>query len=161
MGLKKLIVTGALVATTAFTSIGTAQASAEFKDVPNNHWSYKAIMDLANKNVVAGYGNGLFGFGDDVTREQVAALMFRQLKPIVKEKYNKPYKDVTDRSTRFKKEILALTEMGVFAGDDKGNFRPKDSLTRDEMAQILTKGFKLQIRGDHNFPDVDRSNYCS
>ncbi|MGQ0438648.1 S-layer homology domain-containing protein, partial [Bacillus sp. B-TM1] len=59
----------------SFTSIGTAQASAGFKDVPNNHWSYKAIMDLANKNVVAGYGNGIFGFGDDVTREQVAALM--------------------------------------------------------------------------------------
>lgn len=37
MGLKKLIVTGAIVATTAFTSIGTAQASAGFKDVPNNH----------------------------------------------------------------------------------------------------------------------------
>ena len=161
MGLKKLIVTGAIVATTAFTSIGTAQASAEFKDVPNNHWSYKAIMDLANKNVVAGYGNGLFGFGDDVTREQVAALMFRHLKPTGKEQYNNPYKDITDRSTMFKKEILALTEMGVFVGDNTGKFRPKDSLTREEMAQILTRGFQLQIRGDHNFPDVDRNGWAN
>ncbi|WP_321124861.1 S-layer homology domain-containing protein, partial [Bacillus cereus] len=31
------------------------------------------------------------------------------------------------------KEILALTEMGIFAGDEKGTFRPKASLTRDEM----------------------------
>jgi hypothetical protein len=161
MGFKKLLLTGAIVATTAFTSIGTAQASIEFKDVPNNHWAYKAIMDLANKNIVAGYGNGIFGFGDDVTREQVAALMFRQLKPAVKEQYNNPYKDVTDRSTQFKKEILALTEIGVFAGDGTGNFRPKDSLTRDEMAQILTKGFQLQIRGDHNFPDVDRNGWAN
>ncbi|OJD90005.1 hypothetical protein MCCC1A01412_15285 [Bacillus anthracis] len=67
MRFKKLILTGALVATTAVTSIGTAQASADFKDVLNNHWSYKAIMDLANKDIVSGYGNGLFGFGDDVT----------------------------------------------------------------------------------------------
>lgn len=161
MGFKKLLLTGAIVATTAFTSIGTAQASTQFKDVPNNHWAYKAIMDLANKNIVAGYGNGIFGFGDDVTREQVAALMFRQLKPAVKEQYNNPYKDVTDRSTQFKKEILALTEIGVFAGDGTGNFRPKDSLTRDEMAQILTKGFQLQIRGDHNFPDVDRNGWAN
>ncbi|WP_265181553.1 S-layer homology domain-containing protein, partial [Bacillus cereus] len=36
------------------------------------HWSYKAILDLASKNIVTGYGNGIFGFGDDVTREQVA-----------------------------------------------------------------------------------------
>lgn len=112
MGLKKLIVTGAIVATTAFTSIGTAQASAGFKDVPNNHWSYKAIMDLANKNVVAGYGNGLFGFGDDVTREQVAALMFRHLKPTVKEQYNNPYKDITDRSTMFKKRDSCFNRDG-------------------------------------------------
>ena len=36
-GIKKLIVTGALVATTAFTSIGTAQARAGFKEVQKNH----------------------------------------------------------------------------------------------------------------------------
>ena len=47
----------------------------------------------------------------------------------------------------FKKEILALTEMGIFVGDNTGKFRPKDSLTREEMAQILTRGFQLQIRG--------------
>ena len=41
--------------------------------------------------------------------------------------------------------------MGVFVGDNTGKFRPKDSLTREEMAQILTRGFQLQIRGDHNF----------
>lgn len=40
MGFKKLLLTGAIVATTAFTSIGTAQASIEFKDVPNNHWGF-------------------------------------------------------------------------------------------------------------------------
>ncbi len=67
MGFKKMILTVVLVATIAFTSIGTAQVSTEFKDVPNNHWSYKEIMGLANKDVVSGYGNGLFGFGDDVT----------------------------------------------------------------------------------------------
>ena len=37
--------------------------------------------------------------------------------------------------------------MGVFVGDNTGKFRPKDSLTREEMAQILTRGFQLQIRG--------------
>jgi len=143
MGFKKLILTGAIVATTAFTSIGTAQASADFKDVPNNHWSYKAILDLTSKNIVSGYGNGIFGFGDDVTREQVARLMYLQLKPESKENYNNPYNDINDHSTNFKKEILALIEMGIFAGDEKGNFRPKASLTREEMAQVLTNAYKL------------------
>ena len=59
MKLKKIFLTGALVVTTAFTSIGTAQASISFKDVPTGHWSYKAILDLASKNIVSGYGNGI------------------------------------------------------------------------------------------------------
>ncbi|MDF4741202.1 S-layer homology domain-containing protein, partial [Vibrio parahaemolyticus] len=81
MNLKKIFFTGAIAVTTALTSIGTVQASISFKDVPAGHWSYKAILDLASKNIVTGYGNGIFGFGDDVTREQVARLMYLQLKP--------------------------------------------------------------------------------
>ena len=56
----------------------------EFPDVPKNHWSFEAITDLTSKGVIAGYDNGKFGFGDVVTREQVAALMYRALKPETK-----------------------------------------------------------------------------
>jgi len=48
-----------------------------FSDVPTSHWSYPAIKDLASKNIISGYGNGIFGFGDVATREQVAALIYR------------------------------------------------------------------------------------
>ncbi len=161
MNLKKIFLTGAIVVTTAFTSIGTAQASIIFKDVPTGHWSYKAILDLTSKNIVSGYGNGIFGFGDDVTREQVARLMYLQLKPESKENYNNPYNDINDHSTNFKKEILALTKMGIFAGDEKGNFRPKASLTREEMAQVLTNAYKLVAKSEHTFVDVDRKSWSN
>ena len=162
MNFKKIIMTGAIIATTTFTSLGNVQAEInQFKDVPNHHWAYKAIIDLANKNIVAGYGNGIFGLGDDVTREQVAALMFRHFKPALKEDYNNPYTDVNDHSTMFKKEILALTEMGIFAGDDTGAFRPKDSLTREEMAQILTRAFQLEAKSENTFSDVDRKSWAN
>ena len=52
-----------------------------FSDVPTSHWSYPAIKDLASKNIISGYGNGIFGFGDVATREQVAALIYRVLVP--------------------------------------------------------------------------------
>lgn len=32
-----------------------------FSDVPTSHWSYPAIKDLASKNIISGYGNGIFG----------------------------------------------------------------------------------------------------
>ncbi len=81
MNLKKIFLTGAIVVTTPFTSIGTAQASIIFKDVPTGHWSYKAILDLTSKNIVSGYGNGISGFGDDVTREQYVQFLYNATLP--------------------------------------------------------------------------------
>ncbi|PEB54630.1 cell surface protein [Bacillus sp. AFS098217] len=159
--------TALTIAGTALFGAGNFSAKAadttdslKFNDVPADHWSAKAITDLANKKIVEGYGNGVFGFGDDVTREQVAALMFRYFKPEVKNDYKNPYNDVSEKTTMFPKEILALTEMGIFTGDEKGNFRPKDSLTREEMAQVLTKAFKLQVKADHTFKDVDADSWA-
>ena len=52
----------------------------EFKDVPKGHWSEEAIHYLAKENIFKGYGNGQFGFGDRITRGQVASLVQRYLK---------------------------------------------------------------------------------
>ncbi|MFK4415949.1 hypothetical protein ABH961_004508 [Bacillus sp. RC251] len=59
MKMKKMILTGAVLAATTLTSLTNVQADTTFKDVPTDHWSYKAIMDLKEKNIVAGYGNGI------------------------------------------------------------------------------------------------------
>lgn len=130
-------------------------AENEFPDVPKGHWAYEAITDLTNKKVIAGYDNGKFGLGDAVTREQVAALVYRALKLEAKEGYKNPYHDVSASTTMFPNEILALTEMGIFTGDEKGNFRPQDSLTRAEMAVILQKAYHLKVKANHTFNDVD------
>ncbi|WP_346817487.1 S-layer homology domain-containing protein [Bacillus paramobilis] len=131
----------------------------EFPDVPKNHWALEAINDLTSKGVIAGYDNGKFGFGDVVTREQVAALMYRALKPEVKSDYKNPYSDISAGTTMFQKEILALTEMGIFVGDGKGTFRPKESLTRAEMSVILQKAFKLEVKAPHTFNDIDAAHW--
>ncbi|WP_212937015.1 S-layer homology domain-containing protein, partial [Bacillus hominis] len=56
--------------TTANAEVAVKQqaASVTFKDVPTGHWSYEAIQNLADWGIVAGYGDGRFGFGDNVTR---------------------------------------------------------------------------------------------
>ena len=50
-----------------------------FDDVPVNYWAYDDIMDVVYNKVMLGYGNGKFGVGDNVTREQVAAVLYRTL----------------------------------------------------------------------------------
>lgn len=83
-----------------------------FKDVPKGHWAYEAIHNLAEQEIILGYGDGIFGFGDNVTREQVAALVYRVFD--MEEQYENPYGDIDENSTSFIEEILALTEIGIF-----------------------------------------------
>ncbi|WP_263704453.1 S-layer homology domain-containing protein [Bacillus thuringiensis] len=142
------------------------QASqAIFKDVPAGHWSYEAIQTLAEQEIMLGYGNGMFGFGHNVTREQVAALIYRALDLDEEfgedEELESPYNDIVDdNSTMFPFEVLAVTELGIFTGDEKGNFRPKDTLTRAEMAQVLTRAFGLQVKGSAGFKDVPKGHWA-
>lgn len=162
------LIGGALLYTNG-SDVRAAEAGI-FSDVPTSHWSYPAIKDLASKNIISGYGNGIFGFGDVATREQVAALVYRVMLPnkqggtfssnnalyVLKDgsKFNNPYGDINQNSTMFPEEILMLTNAGVFKGDEKGNFRPKAPVNRAEMAQILTNAFHLSAKQKHTFNDV-------
>ncbi|PGT90032.1 S-layer protein [Bacillus thuringiensis] len=141
-----------------------------FRDVPTNHWAYSAITDLTSKNIISGYGDGTFGLGDTATREQVATMIHRVLYPTKKggsfdgvgSRYvvkdgsvlENPYKDINQTSTMFPEEILTLTKAGIFKGDESGKFRPKDSVSRAEMAQIIKNTFKVPVQKKHTFKDV-------
>ncbi|MES5869047.1 S-layer homology domain-containing protein [Bacillus cereus group sp. RP32] len=155
---RKLVELCSALSISTLTILGvghyTAHAEEAFADVPQNHWSYTAIHDLKEKQILFGYGNGIFGFGDDVTREQVAILMYNYLKPENKETYTNPYLDINSLTTHYSKEILSLTNLGIFTGDEHGNFRPKDTLTRAEMASVLTKAFQLKATGAFTFKDI-------
>ena len=117
--------------------------SLKFNDVPANHWSTKAIYDLANRKVVSGYGNNVFGFGDNVTRGQVARMIYAYVKPIDADaSFKNPFTDI--KGHLFEKEILALAKEGLVAGYGEGKFGPDDILTREQMAQVLTNAFKFK-----------------
>lgn len=162
------LIGGALLYTNG-SDVRAAEASI-FSDVPTSHWSYPAIKDLSSKNIISGYGNGKFGFGDVATREQVAALIYRALLPnkqggtfsndgaryVLQDgsTLNNPYRDIRAGSTLFPEEVLTLTKLGIFNGDGNGGFRPKDSVSRAEMAQIIKNAFQVSAKQKHTFNDV-------
>ncbi|KLA22073.1 S-layer homology domain-containing protein [Bacillus cereus] len=133
--------------------------SLKFNDVPANHWSTKAIYDLANRKVVAGYGNGQFGFGDNVTRGQVARMIYAYVKPADADaNFKNPFNDI--KGHMFEKEILALAKEGLVAGYGEGKYGPDDILTREQMAQVLTNAFKFKATKTTSFTDVDKSSWA-
>ncbi|MED2037627.1 S-layer homology domain-containing protein [Bacillus wiedmannii] len=133
--------------------------SLKFNDVPANHWSTKAIYDLANRKVVAGYGNNVFGFGDNVTRGQVARMIYAYVKPADADaSFKNPFNDI--KGHMFEKEILALAKEGLVAGYGEGKFGPDDILTREQMAQVLTNAFKFKATKTTSFTDIDKNSWA-
>ena len=51
--------------------------SGKFSDVPSGRWYSKAVEWAAAQGIVGGYSNGKFGPEDSVTREQLAAILYR------------------------------------------------------------------------------------
>lgn len=132
----------------------------EFDDVPTGHWAYDEITNLVYHRIMYGYGNGKFGVEDNITREQAAAVLHRALH-LKRSVFNEnPYGDISGKSTMFPYEILHLTNIGIFKGDENGNFRPKDTLTRAELAQILTKAYELKTKRPHTFTDIRENHWA-
>ncbi|MED2153629.1 S-layer homology domain-containing protein [Bacillus thuringiensis] len=132
--------------------------SLKFNDVPANHWSTKAIYDLTNRKVVQGYGNNIFGFGDNVTRGQVARMIYMYVKPADADaSFKNPFTDI--KGHLFEKEILALAKAGLVNGFGDGKYGPDDILTREQMAQVLTNAFKFKATKTTKFSDVDKNSW--
>lgn len=154
--IKKLFLSF-MVCILLFSTVGTAYAeqngqvnSLSFIDVPKTHWAYKEMMYMAENKIITGYGNGYFGAADPITREHLAAFLYRYLKP--QDSTNNPFVDIGD--SNFKKEILALTARGIFSVNAEKKFNPKNNMTRAEMATVLVKTFDLKPQGNVEFTDM-------
>ncbi|MGW8752833.1 S-layer homology domain-containing protein [Bacillus wiedmannii] len=161
MNFKQLILAGTVIASTTLTPLTNVQAenTIGFKDVPEHHWSYKAIMDLQEKNIVSGYGNGIFGFGDSITRGQVARMLYAYLKPADEPNLPNPYTDV--KNHMFEKEILTLSKAGIISGFGDGKFGPDRILTREQLAAVLTNAFHLKATSTTTFKDVNKNYWAT
>lgn len=128
-----------------------------FTDVPKDSWAKKAIDQLAKDGLVKGYGDGRFGFGDNVTRGQVASLISRHLK-LADVQGGTEFGDI--KGDIFEQDIKNVNHAGIMVGDGSGNFRPNDGLTRYELSAVLKKAFKLEAKGMENFADVPKGHWA-
>ncbi|CAM4041889.1 S-layer protein [Bacillus luti] len=141
--------------------VATAAEEGAFKDVPKGHWSADAINSMAAKGIIVGTGNGLFGFGDDVTRAQVATFMVKA-KGIEAGSTKTPFTDVPE-SNMYAKYIAAAEANKIMAGLGDNKFGPDEKLTRAQMAQLLVNayGFKADDNNKKTFNDIDGLSWAT
>lgn len=110
--------------------------------------------------MIAGYGNGMFGLGDNITRGQAARLLYVYLQPLlVGDRFEDQFKDV--KGTMFEKEIYAVVSSGLMNGYGDNEFGPNDVLTREQLAAILQKTFNLKQQSITTFNDVEKNYWAT
>lgn len=109
-------------------------------DDAKGHWAEEAIRILADKDVIAGYPDGLVHPDDIITRGEFAALVSRIMEP---EDTNENEAGIlfADLNSHWSKQhVDKLILAGVIQNGDYGRrFLPDEAITRIEMIRMLVR----------------------
>jgi cell wall-associated NlpC family hydrolase len=108
-----------------------------FTDVSKSKWYYSAIKEVYQMGIVKGVSATRFAPERAITREEAAVMIAHTFNYSHSSKLL-PYKDKGKVSSWAVNSVKAVTQKGVFSGDD-GYFNPKKLMTRAEIAVVLQK----------------------
>ena len=117
-----------------------------YTDVAQGQWCSEAIRWATSEGIVGGYGNGLFGTNDPITREQLATMLWRYAQTegydvSVGENTNiLSYTDVADLSGYAIPAMQWAVGAGIINGTGDGStLSPQGQATRAQAAVMLTR----------------------
>ncbi len=142
----------------AFGSKIEADISA-YPDVKPTDWFYHEIAKGVNMQVFQGDDTGLMRPNDNITRQEVAAVIARAL-VLESDDYSvlNKYNDSNKISSWAKPYVSVMTQKGYIQGNDLGNFCPLDNITREEFAQIMHNIFKTYYSEDGDYEKVGQDS---
>lgn len=115
-------------------------AQAEFSDVDPNAWYYSYVATAAAKNIVSGIGDGQFGVGQNIKRQDMAKIIQSVL--LSQGVEGTPatadvFADYETISEYARDSVLTVYQLGIVSGDDNRNFNPNQFATRQEAAKMI------------------------
>lgn len=128
-----------------------------FTDVKSSQWFSQHIGYLANHGQISGYNDGSFKPYQVITRAEAVALIGRALL-YDETKTDTIFKDVPQTSFA-SGYIQRAVDANIITGYDDGTFKPDKTVSRAEMAILISKAFKLNTNTSikNNFMDVSES----
>lgn len=129
----------------------SATDSEGFSDVPSDHWAKDAIELMADLGVIEGHGDGTFGPGEAVTREQFSKMMVLTLGLDLIEPSAPFFVDVSKTDWSYKYVETARYYLTGWRTANGDYFRPGLEAVREDMAVAVVKGLGLSV------DDVDLS----
>ena len=118
-----------------------AAGQSAFTDVPENAWYADAVNWAAENGIASGYGNGLFGPEDNVTREQVATILYGYARAkgygITDTASLAAFTDASSISAYAVDAMSWAVGAGLISGMGDGIVAPQGNATRAQFAAML------------------------
>lgn len=118
-------------------------AQADFADVAAGAYYAGAVAWASANGIVTGYGDGTFGPDTAITREQLAAILYRYAQYLGLEVSQTAdltgYGDAADISEWAQQAFAWAVREGLISGMDDGALAPQGTATRAQVATILMR----------------------
>ena len=130
----------AMLATVLYRMSGeTAEADSSFRDVSSSAYYAAAVSWASSEGIVNGTGADAFSPNASITREQLAAMLYRYAgEPSVSADLS-AYTDTVDISPYASKAVEWCVAKGILSGESATRLAPQDTATRAECAAMLQR----------------------
>jgi hypothetical protein len=145
----------AMIATILWRMAGSpvVNYAMNYTDVAQGQWYSEAVRWATSEGVVTGYGNGLFGTNDPITREQLATMLWRYAQTegydvsIGEDTNILSYTDVADLSEYAIPAMQWAVGAGIINGTGDGStLTPQGQATRAQAATVLMRFCEQSIQ---------------
>ncbi|CAH1192761.1 hypothetical protein PAECIP111891_00436 [Paenibacillus allorhizoplanae] len=122
--------------------LADSTATAAFTDIEAGAWYYNSIASAQKIGLVQGKDDGSFGVNDQISREDMAVLIYRASKIISSTIVQangaaSNFLDGNQISTYAKDAVWAAKQAGLMDGVSEGYFDPKGKSTRTQAATVI------------------------
>lgn len=112
-------------------------ASVDFSDVNDGEWYADFVKIAASRGIVSGMGDGSFGVGAPISRQDMAVMIARCTNIMTGDEIAEDFADNSEISDYAVNAVYAMKSAGYLSGDNEGKFNPIKTATRAETATVL------------------------
>jgi hypothetical protein len=124
-------------------NITAEDTSCDFTDVRDDAWYKEYVGRAVGSGLVNGLGNGTFGVGENISRQDIAVILWNAIKSKAEHGSADAFIDNDAVSDYAKEAVNAMRYLNIIAGYDDNTFRPSNAATRAEAAKLLYKAMQI------------------
>lgn len=117
--------------------IEMSDGTESFSDVSSDDWSYEYVVTAVDNDIVGGYSDGTFRPNANITRAEAMKVLLETAGIDVSGDYANVFTDVAGTAW-YADYINYAAENGIVSGYSDETFRPNSTITRGEVAKIVS-----------------------